>query len=265
LLDTTYNRITFETDKKKYRRIFDAMTKMNLKEADRIDTLTYNSNRSDLIIPEYGRGIQTMIDHMMGLADKEERLKCATAIVSVMGSVVPPGGSEEEGKNKLWNQLHSMTGYSLDIESPFSLLDPKERDEAPSRLNYPKETSRAGHFGRTLEAMIEMAKKMEDGEEKSILIVKLANSMKMHFLTWNRKTVERSFISEQLKDKSGGALILPEDAVLESSAEILRSIRKTSDALDRIRPAKKGGNQKKPTGNRNNGGDRGNSRNNGRR
>jgi hypothetical protein len=89
--------------------------------------------------------------------------------------------------------------------------------------------------------------------------------MKMHFLTWNRKTVERSFISEQLKDKSGGALILPEDAVLESSAEILRSIRKTSDALDRIRPAKKGGNQKKPTGNRNNGGDRGNSRNNGRR
>ena len=237
------------------------MTKTNLKEADRSDTLTYNSNRSDLIIPEYGRGIHTMIDHMMSLADKDERSKCAAAIISVMGSVVPPEGSEEEGKTKLWNQLHSMTGYSLDVESPYKISDPKERSDAPTRLNYPSETSRAGHFGRTLEAMIEMAKKMEDGEEKSILIVKLANTMKMHFLTWNRKTVERTFISEQLKEKSGGALRLPDDAVLESSTEILRSIRKTSDALDRNRSGKKGGNQKKSTGNRHNGGHRGHSKN----
>ena len=237
------------------------MTKMNFKEADRSDTLTYNSNRSDLIIPEYGRGIHTMIAHMMNLADKEERSKCAAAIVSVMGSVVPPEGSEEEGKNKLWNQLQSMTGYALDVETPFDLLDPKVREEAPARLNYPTETSRAGHFGRTLEAMIDMAKKLEDGEEKSILIVKLANAMKIHFLTWNRKTVERSFISDQLKEKSGGALLLADDAVLESSAEILRSIRKTSDALDRTRPNKKSSNQKKPSANRNSGSNRSNSKN----
>jgi hypothetical protein len=106
-----------------------------------------------------------------------------------------------------------------------------------------------------------MAKKMEDSEEKSILIVKLANTMKMHFLTWNRKTVERSFIAEQLKEKSGGALILAEDVELESSAEILRSIRKTSDALERKRPGKKGGGQKKGGAPRNSGGNRGGSKN----
>jgi hypothetical protein len=89
--------------------------------------------------------------------------------------------------------------------------------------------------------MVEMAKKIEDGEEKSVLIVKLANTMKMHFLTWNRQTVERSFIAEQLKEISGGGLLLSDDAVLESTAEILRSIRKTSDALERKRPVKKGG------------------------
>ena len=89
--------------------------------------------------------------------------------------------------------------------------------------------------------MVEMAKKLDDGEEKTILIVKLANTMKMHFLTWNRKTVERSFIAAQLKEISGGNLVLPEDAELESTAEILRSIRKTSDALDRKRPGKKNG------------------------
>ena len=237
------------------------MSKMNLKEADRSDTLTYNSNRDDLVIPEYGRGIHIMLEHMMSLADKAERTKCAEAIVSVMGSVVPPEGDEVEGKHKLWNQLYQMTGYQMDVESPFDKPEPTSRNEAPARVDYPTETSRAGHFGRTVEAMIEMAKKMEDSEEKSILIVKLANVMKMHFLTWNRKTVEKNFIAEQLKEKSGGALLLPEDAVLESSAEILRSIRKTSDALERKRPGKKGGSQQKGGTSRNNGPNRGGSKN----
>ena len=237
------------------------MSKMNFKEADRSDTLTYNSNRDDLVIPEYGRGIHIMLEHMMSLADKAERTKCAEAIVSVMGSVVPPEGNEEEGKHKLWNQLYQMTGYQMDVDSPFDKPEPTSRNEAPARIDYPTETSRAGHFGRTVEAMIEMAKKMEDSEEKSILIVKLANTMKMHFLTWNRKTVEKDFIAEQLKEKSGGALLLPEDAVLESSAEILRSIRKTSDALERKRPGKKGGSPQKGGGNRNNVSNRGGSKN----
>ena len=237
------------------------MSKMNIKEADRSDTLTYNSNRDDLVIPEYGRGIHIMLAHMMGLADKAERTKCAEAIVSVMGSVVPPDGNEEEGKHKLWNQLYQMSAYQMDVDSPFDKPEPTSRSEAPERIDYPTETSRAGHFGRTVEAMIEMAKKLEDSDEKSILIVKLANTMKMHFLTWNRNTVERSFIAEQLKEKSGGALLLPEDVVLDSSAEILRSIRKTSDALERKRPGKKGGSPQKGGGNRNNAQNRGGSKN----
>ena len=206
-----------------------------------------------------------MLAHMMGLADKAERTKCAEAIVSVMGSVVPPDGNEEEGRHKLWNQLYQMSAYQMDVDSPFDKPEPTSRSEAPERIDYPTETSRAGHFGRTVEAMIEMAKKLEDSEEKSILIVKLANTMKMHFLTWNRNTVERSFIAEQLKEKSGGALLLPEDVVLDSSAEILRSIRKTSDALERKRPGKKGGAPQKSGGNRNNAPNRSGSKNNRRR
>jgi len=216
------------------------MNKMNINEADMRDTLTYNSNREDLVIPEYGRGIHTMVQHMMSLADKAERTKCAEAIVSVMGSVVPPDGTEEEGRHKLWNQLHQLAGFQMDVNSPFEKPEVDDRQTAPDRIDYPKETSRAGHFGRTILGMVEMAKKIEDGEEKSVLIVKLANTMKMHFLTWNRKTVERVFIAEQLKEISEGGLLLPEDVELESTAEILRSIRKTSDALERKRPVKKG-------------------------
>ena len=217
------------------------MNKMTQKGEDLSDTLTYNSSREDLVIPEYGRGIHTMVQHMLSISDRAERTKCAEAIVSVMGSVVPPEGTEEEGKHKLWNQLHVMSNFQMDVDSPFEKPEDGDRLTAPDRIDYPNAQSRAGHFGRTLGAMVEMAKKMEDGEEKTILITKLANTMKMHFLTWNRKTVERSFIVEQLKEVSGGALVLPEEAELESTAEILRSIRKTSDALDRRRPIKKNG------------------------
>ena len=217
------------------------MSKTIQKGVDLSDTLTYNSSREDLVIPEYGRGIHTMVQHMLSISDKAERTKCAEAIVSVMGSVVPPEGAEEEGLHKLWNHLHQMAGFQMDVDSPFEVPNLENKFIQPERLNYPNETSRAGHFGRTLVSMVEMAKKLEEGEEKSILIVKLANTMKMHFLTWNRKTVERSFIAAQLKELSGGALVLPEDAELESTAEILRNIRKTSDALNLKRSSKKNG------------------------
>ena len=217
------------------------MSKTMQKGVDLSDTLTYNSSREDLTIPEYGRAIHTMVQHMLSIADKDERTKCAEAIVSVMGSVVPPEGTEEEGLHKLWNHLHQIAGFQMDVDSPFEVPNIEDKFTQPERLNYPNETSRAGHFGRTLGSMVEMAKKLEDGEEQSILIVKLANTMKMHFLTWNRKTVERSFIAAQLKELSGGALTLPEDAELESTAEILRNIRKTSDALNLKRTGKKNG------------------------
>lgn len=208
---------------------------------DMSDTLTYNSSREDLVIPEYGRGIHTMVQHMLSISDKAERTKCAEAIISVMGSVVPPEGTEEEGKHKLWNHLHQISGFQMDVDSPFDKPSIDDRFTQPEKLNYPNETSRAGHFGRTLGSMVEMAKKLEEGEEKTILITKLANTMKMHFLTWNRKTVERSFIADQLKEISGGELTLSDEVELESTAEILRNIRKTSDALDRKRPGKKNG------------------------
>ena len=217
------------------------MSKNSQNGIDLSDTLTYNSSREDLVIPEYGRGIHTMVQHMLSIADKAERTRCAEAIVSVMGSVVPPEGTEEEGRHKLWNHLHQIAGFQMDVDSPFEVPNLEDKFTQPDRLDYPNETSRAGHFGRTLGSMVEMANKLDDGEEKTILINKLANTMKMHFLTWNRKTVERSFIAAQLKELSGGTLELPEDAELESTAEILRSIRKTSDALNFKRGGKKNG------------------------
>ena len=201
------------------------------------DALSYNSMRDDLVIPEYGRSIHEMVQHCLSIADKAERSKCAAAIVSVMGSVVSQEGEKERAEQKLWNQLHVMAKYELDVDAPFPKPEPAEKESAPAEMDYPNAQSRVGHFGKTTLDLIEAAKAMEEGEEKNILVVKVANLMKRHFLTWNRNTVEDTVIAAELKAKSDGALVLPEGVELEGQADILRSVRKTSDAL--ARPHKK--------------------------
>jgi hypothetical protein len=132
-----------------------------------------------------------------------------------------------------------MARYELDVDSPFPKPEPAEKDSAPADMDYPSAQSRVGHYGKTTLDLIEAAKAMEDGEEKQVLVVKLANLMKRHFLTWNRNMVEDSVIAAELKAKSGGALVLPEGVELEGQADILRNVRKTSDALARPHKKKK--------------------------
>ena len=201
--------------------------------------MTYNSTRSDLAIPEYGRTIQEMVDHLKSLADKEERNKCANAIVSIMGSVVPQEGDKEEVQKKLWGQLYLMANYDLDVDCPGETPTRESRTEPPARLDYPNAQSRLGHYGQMTRDLIEKAKTYEEGEEKAALVLTIANLMKRHYLTWNRATVENTLIAEQLKEMSDGALTLSEEAELVSSAEVLKSKRKTSDAMDRWRGKKK--------------------------
>jgi hypothetical protein len=180
-----------------------------------------------------------MVDHLKSLTDKEERNKCANAIVSIMGSVVPQEGDKEEVQKKLWGQLFLMADYDLDVDCPGETPTRESRTEPPARLNYPNAQSRLGHFGQLTLDLIEKAKTYEAGEEKAALVLTIANLMKRHYLTWNQGTVEKALIVEQLKEMSGGVLTLPEDAELVSSAEILKSKRKTSDAMDRWRGKKK--------------------------
>ena len=184
------------------------------------DALSYNSMRDDLVIPEYGRSIHEMVQHCLSIADKAERSKCAAAIVSVMGSVVSQEGEKERAEQKLWNQLHVMARYELDVDAPFPKPEPAEKESAPAEMDYPNAQSRVGHFGKTTLDLIEAAKAMEEGEEKNILVVKVANLMKRHFLTWNRNTVEDAVIAAELKAKSDGALVLPEDVLFPGTLEI---------------------------------------------
>jgi len=201
--------------------------------------MTYNSVREDIAIPEYGRTVHGMVQHMQGLGDRDERTQCARAIVSVMKSVVPQEGTAEEVDRKLWGQLHMMTGYTLDVDGPYPLPEREDRETPPARMKYPSETSRPGHYGTLAKELIVKAVELAEGEEREALVLLIANLLKRNYLTWHHGSVEDEFIAKELATMSGGKLLLPEGTELVSSAEVLKNKRKTSDALDRWKGGKK--------------------------
>lgn len=202
-------------------------------ESKSLEGITYNSQRPELIIPEYGRAVQGMVDHCKGLEDKEERTKCATAIISIMRTLVPGDSEMKDHDERLWGHLHVLSGFELDIEAPFPVPTKPGEDPGPARLTYPNEPIAQNFYGRIVKDLIAKAIDFPEGEEKAALILLIANLMKRQYLTWNRESVEDPLIRAKLKEFSGGKLEAPPEVELASTASILQSKRKTSDATKR--------------------------------
>ncbi len=193
--------------------------------------LEYNSERTLLIIPEYGRHIQKLVDHCVGLETKEERNKMAQAIIDVMGNLQPHLRDVPDFKHKLWDQLHIMSNFQLDVDGPYEKPSKEELQGKPDRLNYPKSASKYRFYGNNIQIMIDTALTWDDGEMKDALVFTIANHMKKCFLSWNKDTVEDAVIFEHLYELSDGKFDL------RNSEESL------SDAKDLLRSRKSQGNK----------------------
>lgn len=202
---------------------------MHQETAKAFDGLTYNSRKPDISIPEYGRVVHELIAHCASIEDREERTRCATAIVSVMRTLVPGSKEMLDHEEKLWGHLHIMSNWSLDIDGPFPPPARPEEDRGPERLTYAQLSKRPSFYGRIVEELIDKAKAMPEGEERSALSMMIANLLKRQYLTWNKGAVEDPLIRAQLREMSGGALDVPAEIELVSSSEILKSKRKTSN------------------------------------
>jgi CRISPR/Cas system-associated endonuclease Cas1 len=86
-----------------------------------IDNLQYNTERTKLIIPEYGRHLHKMIDQALECEDREKRNNLAKAIIGVMGNMNPHLRDVPDFQHKLWDQLYIMSNFELDIDSPYPL------------------------------------------------------------------------------------------------------------------------------------------------
>jgi len=191
-------------------------TKENANEV--VHFLEYNSERSNLIIREYGRHLQKLIDQASEIEDRDERNKAAKYIIQVMGSLNPHLRDVPDFQHKLWDQLFIMSDFKINVESPYPIPSREVLQLRPEALNYPQNHPRYRFYGNNIKYMIDVANGWEDGELKSALIKVIANHMKKSYLSWNKDTVTDVVIFEHLFELSGGKIDL-----LQSSEELLNT------------------------------------------
>lgn len=196
-----------------------------------IDDIEYNTEREHLIIPEYGRHIQKMINHVKLQESKDERNKLAKSIIAVMGNMQPHLRDVPDFQHKLWDQFFIMSKFELDVDSPYDKPSKEELSERPKPLKYPQNFPKYRFYGNNIKTMIDVANTWEDGDLKEALIYTIANHMKKSFLNWNKDTVEDDVIFQHLYELSDGKINLKatkED--LTDAARLLKSNKKFSSS-----------------------------------
>lgn len=170
--------------------------------------LTYNTQKKPLVMPEYGRNIQQMVDHCLTIDDREERTRCARSIITCMGNMFPEFRSAADNDKKLWDHLAIMSGFALDIDYPCEIISSEGLTSRPDKVEYPNARIRRRHYGKTIEGLIAKASEMEEGEERELLVNYIANHMKKLMLAVNKDGVDDAKVFKDLAEMSDGKIRL---------------------------------------------------------
>ncbi|ETZ20789.1 DUF4290 domain-containing protein [Pedobacter sp. V48] len=174
----------------------------------------YNTTRNELILAEYGRNVQNMVKYIIELPDREERNKYAQAVIDLMGFLNPHLRDVADFKHKLWDHLHIISGYQIDVDSPYPKPTPEAALIKPDHIGYPQQKIKYKHYGKTVEVMIEKAKAVDEPERRAAMVQGIANFMKMAYVTWNKDSVADETIFKNLRELSGGQLELDDNVNL---------------------------------------------------
>lgn len=173
-----------------------------------IEGLDYNTRREKLILPEYGREIQKMVDYAMTLKSKDERQKCAYAIVGIMERMFPQNRENKDYKQKLWDHLALMSGFNLDIDYPVDINEARKIKAKPQPMDYPKQTNPVKHYGSMMFELFEKLRNMEPGRERDELTRLVANQMKRNLMLWSHGSSDDEKIASDLARFTDGRIQL---------------------------------------------------------
>lgn len=181
-------------------------------ENKEVDTckLLYNTERVTLFIPEYGRNVQKMVDYLKTLEDRQKRNEQARAVIKVMEIINPAVKMQDNYEQKLWDHLHIISGFSLDVDSPYPLPSPESLNTKPLQVHVDRKPIKASHYGRNIENIIELIANTEDGDAKTEMIRSLAVYMRQQYLIWNKDTVADETIFQDIERLSDYRINVPE-------------------------------------------------------
>lgn len=186
----------------------------------------YNTQRKRMALPEYGRNVQKMVDHIKTIEDRKERNRAARTIIQIMGNLNPHLRDEGDFKHKLWDHLALIAEFDLDIDSPYPMPEPTRFVEKPRQVPYQQGNIKFLHYGKIIELMIDAAVKLEEGEEKEYMTTLIVNQMKKSYVTWNRSQVSDEVIINDLNYLSGGKLKITEGVKILEIKELMPQTKK---------------------------------------
>ena len=177
-----------------------------------VDTckLLYNTERVTLHIPEYGRNVQKMVDYLKTIEDRDKRNEQARAVVKVMEILNPAVHLQENFEHKLWDHRHIISGFDLDVDSPYPVPAPEKLHEKPQMVPIKNKPIKASHYGRNIESIIDLIAEHEEGDVKTSMIRSLAIYMRQQYLIWNKDTVADETIFQDIEKLSDYRIKVPE-------------------------------------------------------
>jgi hypothetical protein len=187
--------------------------------------LTYNTEKEKIAIPEYGRCIQEMIKKLPEIEDRQQRTEAAKYIISVMVQMNPQIKESSDYEHKLWDHLYIISDYQLDVDSPYEPPTIESQRKKPQHIGYQNNDIKYGHYGQYLVKMIEAASQEENEEVREALAYSLASQMKRNYLEWNKSVVNDQVILDDLKNISGGRLVIGDESKLNSTGDLLGKIK----------------------------------------
>ena len=173
---------------------------------DNVENMEYNTTRNHLIMKEYGRHIQKMVEYLLTLTDKEERQRNAFAVIELMGFLNPHLKNVEDFRHKLWDHLFLISDFKLEVESPYPIPTRETLKARPERLRYPKKYPRFNHLGKNIEVVIDKALKEENPEKKQGFANAIAYYMKLTYSNWHKELVHDDSIQSELSSITNGEL-----------------------------------------------------------
>ena len=182
--------------------------------------LEYNTQRGKIVLTQYGRNIQKLVEYAMKIEDREERNNAALLIIEAMEILNPKIRAIDNYKQVLWNHLAMISDYKLDVDYPYEIIIKEEYNSKPEPIPLNKRRPKMRQYGLIIENMIKHAYEIEEKELQSAYIEMILVQIKRIYIEWNKDIVNDIVIFDDFKRLGGDKLEIPKDFKLPSAQEI---------------------------------------------
>ena len=177
----------------------------------------YNTQRPHIILKEYGRNVQKLVEYIRTIPDKAKRTELAATLIELIKQLNPSIKEQGDDTQRLWDDFYIIADFNLDVDGPFPVPDREVIFRKPDRVDYPQSNIRFKHYGKNIEKLVKEALKIEDNQEREDAIIYLGKLMKTFYGNWNKETLDDSVILKDIQAMSGGALNMTIEKVREDN------------------------------------------------